>query len=165
MKSLLIAPSPSISILLECAGGELIQTCLSLPEDTGFTLLYDPAETPEPLLKKIIQWLTLYAARTSPPPLSLDYSHSSPFTQAVLAALQTLPFGTNTSYAAIAEQLSYPRAARAIGNACGSNPFPLLIPCHRVLASGQKLGGFSCGIEIKKRLLTFEEIPYKEINS
>lgn len=163
MKILLISRQPSILISVEAADGSLVQTQLSLPEKEGFQLAYDPATLAPALLDPIVQWLTLYAKRkNSPFPLPLDTSLNSPFTKQVWKQLQKIPFGQTASYADLAVQVKNPKAARAVGNACGANPFPLFIPCHRVLATGGKLGGFSCGIEIKKRLLAFEEIPYTE---
>ena len=56
----------------------------------------------------------------------------------------------------LAEKLGIPKGARAIGAALGKNPIPIIVPCHRVLRSGGKIGGFSAGIEVKKRLLSLE---------
>lgn len=161
MKVVLINKKPSLLLTLEGADGVLEQTHLSLPEKEGFQIAFDPSTITPQLLDSIVKWLTLYAERKEPSfPLPLDTSPCGPFTQKVLAKLQKVPFGKSTSYADLAAQVKNPKAARAVGNACGSNPFPLLIPCHRVLAGSGKLGGFSCGVEIKKRLLAFEEIPY-----
>ncbi len=152
---------PSLFLSLEAEGGSLLQAHLSLPENEGFHLAYEPAQMAPALLATLVEWLGLYADRKAPAfPLTLDISPCGPFTQKVLKQLQKVPFGQSTSYAELAAQVKSPKAARAVGNACGANLFPLLIPCHRVLAAGGKLGGFSCGAEIKKRLLAFEKIPY-----
>jgi O-6-methylguanine DNA methyltransferase len=74
----------------------------------------------------------------------------------VLAALQAIPRGATQTYGAIAGQLGTPRAARAVGAACGANPLPLFIPCHRVVAAHGALGGFSAGRAWKKFLLAKE---------
>ena len=70
--------------------------------------------------------------------------------------LTRIPFGATRSYREIAETIGQPTACRAVGNANGKNRLPLLIPCHRVLASDGKLGGFTGGIGLKKRLLDHE---------
>lgn len=80
----------------------------------------------------------------------------TPFQHKVWAALLEIPEGFVTSYGAIAAQIKKPRAARAVGGAVGANPVPLLVPCHRVIGSDGSLGGFSCGIAIKKLLLRAE---------
>jgi methylated-DNA-[protein]-cysteine S-methyltransferase len=77
----------------------------------------------------------------------------------VLAATARVRFGRTTTYGAIAERIGRPRAARAVGNALGSNPIPIVIPCHRVLRSGGSLGGYAGGVERKRRLLTLEAGP------
>lgn len=101
----------------------------------------------------LLEWLEAYSEK-KPTPLLL--SAGSPFQKKVMEALAEIPFGKTVSYQQLAKTCGAPKGARAIGNACGKNPFPLLIPCHRVLRADGKLGGFSCGLEIKKRLLEFE---------
>lgn len=74
----------------------------------------------------------------------------------VWTALQAIPFGETRSYKDIASQVGHPTAFRAVGQANGSNPIPIVIPCHRVLRSDGALGGFSSGLDIKARLLAME---------
>ena len=85
----------------------------------------------------------------------------SSFDRVVWRALQKIRWGRVKSYGEIAGIIGKPKAARAVGGACGRNLVPLIIPCHRVLASGGRPGGFSCGIEIKKKLLEIEGIGYR----
>ena len=80
------------------------------------------------------------------------------FAQAVLRATARVPFGETTTYRHVAEAAGSPRASRAAGNALGSNPIPIVVPCHRVLHSGGGLGGYSGGLERKKALLTIEGV-------
>lgn len=87
----------------------------------------------------------------------LDLSAGTPFQQAVWRALRDIPTGQTRAYAEIAQAIQCPRASRAVGQACGANPIPVLIPCHRVLAAGGRLGGFSGGLEWKRRLLDLEQ--------
>ena len=88
----------------------------------------------------------------------LDLRTGTEFQQRVWAALRRIGFGQTKAYAEIAAEVGSPKATRAVGGACGANPIPLLIPCHRVLASGGKLGGFSGGLPWKKRLLALEGV-------
>ena len=74
----------------------------------------------------------------------------------VLRATSGIPFGRTATYTEIAGRIGRPRAARAVGNALGSNPIPIVIPCHRVLRSGGALGGYGGGIERKQVLLSLE---------
>jgi len=76
----------------------------------------------------------------------------------VLGATARIPFGRTSTYGEIAGRIGRPRAARAVGNALGSNPIPIVIPCHRVLRAGGHLGGYGGGVERKQVLLTLEGI-------
>ncbi len=74
----------------------------------------------------------------------------------VLAATRRGPFGATTTYGEIAVKIGHPKAARAVGNALGSNPIPVVIPCHRVLRAGGALGGYAGGLSRKELLLELE---------
>ncbi len=80
----------------------------------------------------------------------------SDFQQAVWRALGDIPFGTAVSYGELARRLGRPGAARAVGQANGANPVPIVVPCHRVIASDGGMGGFSGGLSIKRWLLAHE---------
>lgn len=81
----------------------------------------------------------------------------TPFQRAVWQALRAIPAGQTRTYAEVARALGRgPGAARAVGQACGANPIPMLTPCHRVLAAGGGWGGFSAGLAWKKRLVAAE---------
>jgi len=97
------------------------------------------------------------AALKRPPvdPLSLSRA-GSPFARAVWRQLGQIKPGRTMSYGEVAERIGHPGAARAVGRACGQNPAPLFIPCHRVTAAGGALGGFSSGLAWKKQLLERE---------
>jgi AraC family transcriptional regulator of adaptative response/methylated-DNA-[protein]-cysteine methyltransferase len=79
------------------------------------------------------------------------------FQMRVWRALQEIGYGATKTYGEIAEAIGSPNAMRAVGNACHNNPVPVIIPCHRVVAAGGKLGGYGGGIERKKRLLETEK--------
>ncbi len=109
----------------------------------------------------IHEWMNAYINQQQPQvSLPLAWPNFTPFTQKVLSKLETIPYGQTLSYQELALEVGHPKASRAVGNACGRNPFPLIIPCHRILASNCRLGGFSQGLEIKRRLLTFEHIHW-----
>jgi O-6-methylguanine DNA methyltransferase len=91
--------------------------------------------------------------RAVPP---LDLSEASTFQQQVWRALCEIKCGSTKSYMEVARAIGKPGAVRAVGNACGANPIPLLIPCHRVVGSRQTLGGFSAGLNWKRLLLARE---------
>ena len=88
----------------------------------------------------------------------LDVSSGTDFQRQVWCELRKVKLGGSVSYGELAERVGKPGAARAVGSACGANPIPVLIPCHRVLPSNGKLGGFSGGLEWKVRLLQLEGI-------
>ena len=94
-------------------------------------------------------------AKQFPP---LDLSAGTEFQQSVWRALLNISTGATKSYGEIAGLLRRPKAVRAVGGACGANPIPVLIPCHRVLAANRQLGGFSGGLDWKRRLLARERI-------
>jgi methylated-DNA-[protein]-cysteine S-methyltransferase len=87
----------------------------------------------------------------------LDLAGSTRFQQKVWLTVRGIPRGETRSYGWVANQLGLPKAARAVGQALGRNPVPIVIPCHRVIASDGKLGGFGGGVEIKKFLLQLEQ--------
>lgn len=80
----------------------------------------------------------------------------TPFQRAVWRRVSAVPYGATTSYAAIAEAIGRPRAARAVGGANGRNPIPIIIPCHRILGSHRGLRGYGGGLALKADLLRLE---------
>lgn len=91
--------------------------------------------------------------------LEVDLGARGSFTLAVLQALRAIAPGTTTTYGALAQLAGRPGAARAVGQAVGSNPVPVIVPCHRVVASNGSLGGFSAGLDRKRALLAHEGVP------
>jgi AraC family transcriptional regulator of adaptative response/methylated-DNA-[protein]-cysteine methyltransferase len=87
--------------------------------------------------------------------LPLDIRATS-FQRRVWEAIRTIPYGETRTYAEIAAAVGAPAAARAVGQACGANPVSIVIPCHRVVASGGGLGGYGWGLERKRWLLRHE---------
>jgi O-6-methylguanine DNA methyltransferase len=89
------------------------------------------------------------------PPLDLV---GTDFQKSVWNALRKISLGKTKSYGEIARAIGRPKAVRAVGGACGANPVPVLVPCHRVLAANGKIGGFSGGLEWKRALLAREGV-------
>ena len=88
--------------------------------------------------------------------LPLDLSKGTAFQRQVWRTLQRVPYGKLRSYQWVATRVGGRRYARAVGNAVGANPLPIVIPCHRIVAQDSSIGGFSGGLSTKRRLLTLE---------
>ncbi|MEE1754944.1 methylated-DNA--[protein]-cysteine S-methyltransferase [Streptomyces sp. SP18CS02] len=91
--------------------------------------------------------------------LALDWSLTTGFNRQVLRELASgVPYGTVVGYGELAGRVGQPGAAQAVGAAMGSNPLPVVVPCHRVVESDGGLGGFGGGLETKRRLLALEGV-------
>ena len=88
--------------------------------------------------------------------LSIDWDGISPFRRTVLEEAMRIPAGETRSYGWLAQKVGSPRAARAVGRVMATNPLPLVVPCHRVVASDGSLGGYGGGLALKERLLRAE---------
>lgn len=93
--------------------------------------------------------------------LPIDMGSGTAFQQGVWRALQEIPYGETISYAALAKRVDNPKGFRAVANANGKNPFSIIVPCHRVIASDGKLGGYTGGLDKKEYLLALEGSTYK----
>ncbi len=135
---------------------------LTVTEEEGAIISLDwgwvPAEWQEetPLLLEAVEQLNDYFDGKR---LDFDLPLNPPgsdFQKSVCFAMNAIPGGQTRTYGDIAKELK--SAAQPVGNACGLNPIPIIIPCHRVLAAGKEIGGFSGdgGIETKKKLLILE---------
>ncbi len=117
-----------------------------------------PAVDPSYNLKRLLQQ---YAAgqpvRWKVP---LDLSSGTEFQQKVWRVLRTIPRGETRSYGWIAQKVGKPKASRAVGAACGANPVPVIVPCHRVIAGNGSIGGFGGGLPMKRRLLRSEGLDF-----
>jgi methylated-DNA-[protein]-cysteine S-methyltransferase len=109
----------------------------------------------EPIRRELDEY---FAGRRQRFDLSLDWRLVGPFGQRVLRAAAEIPYGRALSYAQIAAEAGSPRGSRAAGNALGSNPIPIVVPCHRVLRSGGALGGYAGGLDRKRWLLELEGV-------
>jgi methylated-DNA-[protein]-cysteine S-methyltransferase len=122
-----------------------------------------PETPPPPDLQRTIDSIRALL-RGEPSDLSaapVDLTDLPAFERQVYEVTRSIPAGATLSYGQVAERLGSPGAAREVGQALGRNPFPLLVPCHRVVAAGGKLGGFSAhgGVRTKRRLLAIEGAP------
>jgi methylated-DNA-[protein]-cysteine S-methyltransferase len=122
--------------------------------------LRDPGR-PTALDREVVRQLEQYFAGRRDAfdlPVALDLTR---FRSKVLRAVGRIPYGEARSYGEVARAVGQPRAARAVGQAVGANPLPLLIPCHRVLAAQGRLGGFGGGLRWKRFLLELEGIGWR----
>jgi methylated-DNA-[protein]-cysteine S-methyltransferase len=99
-----------------------------------------------------------FAGRLKSFTVPVDLRFTTPFQRRVLDATAAIPFGEVASYGDIARRIGNPRASRAVGGALGRNPVAIVVPCHRVLASGGALGGYTGGLAIKRTLLRIEGV-------
>lgn len=90
--------------------------------------------------------------------LPIAYSSGTPFRHSVWNALRDIPYGETRSYEDIAVAIGNSKAVRAIGQANTRNPILLLVPCHRVINKNGTIGGFGCGVEVKRKLLQLEGV-------
>jgi O-6-methylguanine DNA methyltransferase len=138
---------------------------LRFPDDTR--ALPDPVEN-APV--EIIAWHRITTAALAAalkgngfaklPPL--DLREGTEFQRSVWNTMLQIPAGDTASYGEIAQRIGKPKALRAVGGACGANPIPVLVPCHRVLAANSRIGGFSSGLDWKRKLLAREGIVPRE---
>ena len=97
-----------------------------------------------------------FAGRRHTFDVALDWRLSKGFRSTVLHALPSVGYGHTASYAAVAQLAGSPKAVRAVGSACATNPLPVVVPCHRVVRSDGAMGGYLGGIEAKRTLLRLE---------
>lgn len=124
----------------------------SLADRIGARVLRTPAR-----LDPAARWLESYLAGTDAPfPLPVDTRLARGFRLSVLERLRAVPYGERVTYAQLAARADAPKAVRAVGTACATNPLPLVIPCHRVTRSDGTTGAYLGGAETKVRLLALE---------
>lgn len=129
-------------------------TALLFPTSRGTVPLFDnPEKGDSPRLAEQLD--AYFAGRRQAFAIPLQLPRTA-FRQRVWGELLKLPYGTLVTYGELARRVGCPPGARAVGQAVGANPIPILVPCHRVVASGGRLGGFGAGLEWKRRLLSLE---------
>jgi methylated-DNA-[protein]-cysteine S-methyltransferase len=156
--------SPFGTLLLAQTKRGLVR--VGLPNQDAEELLVDLAERVSPRvleapaeLDEVRRELDLYfEGKLDHFDLPLDWRLSSGFRQRVLRAINRIPYGQTRSYTEMAAKAGNERAVRAAGSACGSNPIPLVVPCHRVLRTSGALGGYGGGLPMKEGLLELEGV-------
>jgi O-6-methylguanine DNA methyltransferase len=155
--------------VLTIESSEKAVTLIALPHEAGAHPLAangarsgaaagpDYGPLPQPLVAAVAQLEEYFAGerRTFDLPLELE---GTDFQRSVWLRLAEIPYGETVSYAELAMMVGRPHAYRAVGQANGANPVPIVLPCHRVVASGGGLGGYGGGLPMKRQLLTLEGV-------
>jgi methylated-DNA-[protein]-cysteine S-methyltransferase len=152
--------SPCGELLVAATDTGLVAVGLTDPDDVLERLastvsprvLRDPARLDEPR-RQLDQYFEGHRRQFD---LPLDWSMSHGFRRAVLHELVAVPYGAVVTYAELARRADNPRAVRAVGSAMATNPLPIVVPCHRVVRTGGRLGNYGGGVEMKRWLLTLE---------
>ncbi len=172
------APPPALHFVVTCRGvvplltrGDVVvrtMTPLRTKEEGVARLgaagaLFPETPVPEalrPLARALVDYFEGEAVDPAQAEVALDYGTTAPFLIKVYDALRAIPRGSVISYGELARAVGSPGAARAVGQAMARNPLPLVVPCHRVLGSSGRLGGFSAptGIALKRELLVLEGV-------
>jgi methylated-DNA-[protein]-cysteine S-methyltransferase len=151
---LLVAVTPRGVVRVSYATEVVDQVLAELADRVSPRVLHMPRRTDE-LRHELDEYFSGSRRQFDIP---VDWSLVRGFAQGVLRATARVPFGQVTSYRQMAEAAGSPRASRAAGNALGSNPIPIVVPCHRVLHADGGLGGYAGGLERKQLLLTLEGV-------
>lgn len=151
----LVVETP-IGPLLVTASGTAVTEVL-LPNTGAAAMGSSPGRAPE-VLRTAARQLEEYFAKTRvrfSVPLA---PMGTPFQVSVWSALGDIPYGETVTYGELAAAVGRPGAFRAVGQANGANPLPIVLPCHRVLASGGRIGGYGGGLAMKRTLLALEGV-------
>jgi methylated-DNA-[protein]-cysteine S-methyltransferase len=156
--------SPIGTLLLATTDKGLVR--ISFPTETEGVVLDELARRLSPRVLKaprkvaaVAKELDQYfAGRRKVFEVPLDWSLVGPYARKVLKATARIPFGKVSTYREVAGKAGNPAASRAAGNALGSNPIPVVVPCHRVLRTGGGLGGYGGGLDVKEHLLRLEGV-------
>jgi len=152
--ALLLAATPKGLVKLSLPGHDPEQALEDLAARISPRLLEAPAR-----LDEARRELDLYfEGKLTEFDLPLDWQLSRDFRRRALRAIDRIPYGKTRSYTEIARSAGNERAVRAAGSACGSNPIPIVVPCHRVLRTGGALGGYGGGLPMKEALLKLEGV-------
>ncbi|MDA8309052.1 MAG: methylated-DNA--[protein]-cysteine S-methyltransferase [Actinomycetota bacterium] len=154
------AAAPSARLSVDTPLGRLLlvgdESALAQVRLPGTTELGStPGAVPTPLRAAASQLEEYFSSKRTSFRLPLEL-RGTPFQLSVWRALAGIPFGETITYGDLACRVGRPRACRAVGQANGANPLPIIYPCHRVVAAGRHLGGYGGGLEMKRRLLELE---------
>ncbi len=131
-------------------------THIHLPQDE---LTASKGTAPKPVADTVVQLKEYFAGTRRTFKVKLAPSPATSFQNDVWAALKRIPYGQVRTYGEVAESVDRPRAHRAVGNANHANPWPIVVPCHRVVATSG-LGGYGGGDQVKRYLLDLEGVHY-----
>ena len=144
--------------VLQIEGDDKVITEVTLPgrgDEPAFTRRTSPL--PTAVSEAVAQLDEYFAGERTQFDLPLELEGTT-FQKQVWWALADIPYGKTISYAELARMVGRPTAFRAVGQANGANPIPIILPCHRVLASGGRIGGYGGGLAMKRQLLAIEGI-------
>jgi len=140
-----------------------LELCVSDRGVTSISFIEEPSEpvpkSAHPMMKKLAEELDGYfSGKLTIFSIPVALTVGSPFQRRVWKQLALIPYGETRSYADIARNVGNPLGSRAVGGANGSNPVPIIVPCHRVIKADGSIGGFSSGVHIKRKLLALEGV-------
>jgi len=154
-------PSPIGRVLVAASATGLVRVSFRRPEGAFVAELrerlgVEPVRSATRTADIVHQLRAYFAGTRRTFDLRLDLGHVTPFQRRVLMAAASVPPGQVVSYGEIARRIGQPAGSRAVGQALGRNPLPIVIPCHRVVAAGGRLGGYTGGLGVKQKLLRLE---------
>jgi methylated-DNA-[protein]-cysteine S-methyltransferase len=153
--ALLLAATDAGLVRVAFAGQDHDAVLAQLAEVVSPRVLAAPARL-DPAVRQLEEY---FAGRRRDFQVPLDFRLSRGFRRQVLAHLTEIDYGATESYAQVAAAAGNPRAVRAVGSACATNPLPLVVPCHRVVRSDGSSGGYAGGAQAKQLLLALETAP------
>jgi methylated-DNA-[protein]-cysteine S-methyltransferase len=161
--------TPVGNVLVAATAAGLVRVSYS-PNETAFVtalrrMKLDVIRSAEKIKGIAAQLEAYFAGKRRTFDVPIDLRHVSPFQRSVLMAACQVPAGQVVSYREIARRIGRPQASRAVGQALGHNPIPIIIPCHRIVTSSGGLGGYTGGLEIKKKLLQIEGVAGLSVQS
>ena len=152
--------APFGTIFVGVSDGKVVRVSLRQSEQAFSEALlrdgYRPVRDPSALAPVLEQFQEYFRGERKSLDVEVDLSRLTPFNRAVLEETRRVPAASVVSYGEIARRIGKPRAYRAVGNALASNPAPVVVPCHRVVSTGGRLGGYTGGLDIKLHLLALE---------
>ncbi|MCC3768459.1 methylated-DNA--[protein]-cysteine S-methyltransferase [Streptomyces sp. UNOC14_S4] len=152
-------PDGLLAIEFRADGKRAAKTVERLTRRIGAAPTSRPGPAQDVLTRASAELVAYFAGHGKTFSVPLDWSLTSGFNRRALRELaDRVPYGTVVSYQDLADRLGERGAARAVGMAMGSNPLPVVVPCHRVVESNGGLGGFGSGLEIKRALLSLEGV-------
>jgi O-6-methylguanine DNA methyltransferase len=158
-----VFPSPMGKIGLAATSKGICRLSYYLPGKSAFVEMLkesvhpNPVHKPEMFVDLVDQFDQYFAGKLDYFKCDLDLGLGTEFQSKTWKKLTTIPYGKTRSYHWLAKSVGKPLACRAVGNANGKNPIPIIVPCHRVIRKNGDLGGFTGGLQFKRFLLNLEQ--------